>query len=281
MAIVIAEAGKNFITSEKDESVYQEATNLVDFAKEAGADIVKFQTHRFDEIKMRDRSRRKWIERNIRLTPFAEFWLPLKEYCDSVGIEFLSTPMSLNAAKMIDVLVKRWKIGSGNIGDYPLLEFVAGTGKPVILSSGMSTLKELEKGLSIIKTINPNCDLTLLHCVSEYPCPEEHANLSLIQKYKEMFGIRVGYSDHTMSLIIPALAVVHGAEVIEKHFTIDKDYWGPDHKISLDFREFRKMVENVRTAEVSIGTGEKVISQEENRLRKIFRPSEYTVSTNV
>ena len=271
---IIAEVGKNFIITEQDEPIeilLDRAKLLAIKAKECGASIVKYQTHVWaDESKLRAGSRKEWTLRNERLTPFNEFWKPLKEYCDEIGIEFLSTGMSLLAAKKVEPLIQRWKIGSGNLHDLELLEYVARSDKPIILSSGMSLLKELDHAVSLIRQFNTN--LTILQCTSEYPCPEDKVNLNVMKEYEWRYQTKdIGFSDHTLSLTIPAIAVAMEAKVIEKHFTLDRNAFGPDHKASLLPEEFKEMVENIRWTEMIMGSKEKKITEEELRFRKIFR----------
>lgn len=277
---VIAEAGKNFIYKNPlfgitTEECLERAKELVDKAKELDVSAIKFQTHVFeDEKEMRDESRFSWIQTNEELTPYDKFWKPLKEHCDTKGILFMTTPMSRLAAEKVNDLVKVWKIGSGNVTDYKLLEYIAQTKKPVILSTGMNTLEEIDKAVEILKG---NDELALLHCVSIYPCPVNKCNLGTIDLLKERYNIVkriIGYSDHTVDSVIPAKAVEYGARIIEKHFTLNNNDWGPDHKFSMNPLEFRAVVNNLQVAMVdhlSYGNKyEKVINQEELELRKKF-----------
>jgi len=245
---LIAEAGKNFIDTQEEQSVQtylENAKRLVLAAKAAGADAIKFQTHVFeDEQNKRSKSRYDWIRRNEQATPYNEFWKPLKEYCDAMGIEFMTTPMSTLAAKKVNDLVKRWKVGSADIVDMELLQYIKNTGKPVIISVGMSTAEQIQKAVEFLGS-----QIEILnYCVSIYPCPVYAVNLSMIQRLKE-YQKPVGWSDHTLSVEIPALAVKMGAIGIEKHLTLDRNAFGPDHKVSLLPDEFKRMVELVRLAE--------------------------------
>ena len=278
--MVIAEAGKNFIITEKPttEQCLNEAKNLARLAKGAGADAVKFQTHVFeDEQHKRDPSRHEWIKLNESLTPYEEFWKPLKEYCDSIGILFMTTPMSFLAAKKIADLVTVWKVGSADVVDRSLLGFLCDTGKPVITSTGMSTSSEIEIAIEILKM--HKADFAVLHCTSLYPCPVNRLNLERIRQMDIELnprgnGIIVGLSDHSTSLTVPVLAIELGARIIEKHFTIGKDSHGSDHAISLDFKEFSEMVRNIRVAEERLfayGDGVKRVYPEEEAKRRIFR----------
>ena len=274
MVKIICEAGKNFIITGQDEPIealLNRAKELALAAKNCGADIVKYQTHVWeDEQFLRAESRKEWTLRNERLTPFEEFWKPLKEYCDEIGIEFLSTGMSLLAAKKIESLVQRWKIPSGNLHDFELIEYVARSGKPIILSSGMSIQKEVDKAVNLIRQFNN--DLTILQCTSEYPCAEDKVNLNIMKEYEWRYQTKnIGFSDHTLSLTIPAIAVAMGAVLIEKHFTFNRNAYGPDHKVSLLPEEFKEMVENIRWTEMVMGEKEKKLTEQEVKFRKIFR----------
>ena len=182
-----------------------------------------------------------------------------------IGIEFLCTPMSRLAAIKINDLVKRWKIGSGDVTDFELLDFVAKTKKPIILSTGMHDLKEITKATDYITEYNKN--LTLMHCTSMYPCPDEKANLNTINFLKQL-GFPVGYSDHTLSIDIPVYATMLGIAYLEKHFTIER--WGKDANVSLGPTDLKLMIEKIRKAETIMGEFEKVVTKGERELRKDF-----------
>jgi len=258
---IIAEAGKNFIDFKWQDSKPEDlveicffnALKLASAAKKAGADIVKFQTHVLeDEKEFRDKSRWDWIKFNEEVTPLNKFWEPLKEFCDAIGIELLTTPMSKLAAQKINHLVKRWKIGSGNVTDIKLFEFIARTKKPVILSTGMSTQKQVEKALKILK----NNEITLTYCKSIYPCPVDKIDIGIITKignhFKRTFKNvkKIGFSDHTMEITTPLKVMVEtNIDLVEKHFTLNKEAHGPDHFFSLEPDEFKKMVRLIRDYE--------------------------------
>ena len=273
--LVIAEAGKNFIINERPRGsmILDEAKNLARVAKESGADAVKYQTHVFeDEGPRRDPVRHEWIKKNEQLTPYDKFWKPLKEYCDSIGILFMTTPMSPLAAAKIQDLVTVWKVGSGNTTDWELLKFLIETKKPIILSTGMSTAEEVEQAYNFLYTAA--ADFALTHCTSIYPCPVNKLNLNVMRHWLNNYNVPIGLSDHSLSVTIPSLAVQLGATIIEKHFTIDKGSWGPDHKISLEASEFQEMVEYVREAEETLyayGVSLKTVLPEEEESRKKFR----------
>lgn len=272
---VIAEAGKNFIVTEKPgvAQCLDEARTLARYAKECGADAVKFQTHvAEDEAPRRAKSRHEWIKLNEDVTPLEEFWIPLKKYCDEIGILFMTSPMSIKAAEKINDLVTVWKVGSGDTDNGELLEYMISTKKPIILSTGMSSKEEVDRAYQ--QLADAGADFALLQCTSLYPCPVNRLNLSVIKSYCIWYDCPIGFSDHSQSVTVPVLAVRAGARIIEKHLTIDKTSIGPDHRCSLDVKEFRTMVSNVRQAEEELfawGTGEKKILPEEEAKRAVFR----------
>lgn len=257
----IAEAGKNFINvpwqgSAQSYTIPYYAENaiaLIKAAKEAGADAVKFQTHVFeDEQHLRGETRYEWIKFNESITPLT-FWEELKMQCDHIGIEFMTTPMSKMAAEKVNHLVKRWKVGSGNVTDHELLKYLASTGKPVILSTGMSTHKQVEEAIDILS----KNELSLLYCKSIYPCPMERVDFEVMRAMKNYIGNywnigiggKVGFSDHTVELTTPAKAVIEGAEIVEKHFTLDKNAVGPDHSFALTPDELKLSIKIMRDYE--------------------------------
>lgn len=247
---IIAEIGKNFIDTEQETDVSTnliKAHDMVAEAESCGATTVKFQCHVFeDEQRKRDKSRYEWIQRNERATPFEEFFVPIQKFCEDIGIEFLCTPMSRLAAEKINPLVKRWKVGSADINDVQLLDYIKSTGKPVILSTGMSTIEQIDWAVDClgeqIEFIN--------YCVSLYPCPIWKIDLRRIVDLRNEYEFLVGLSDHSLSIEVPALAVRMGAVAVEKHFTFDRNAWGPDHKASLLPNEFKEMAELCERAEL-------------------------------
>lgn len=274
---IIAEAGVNHNGN------INLAYKMVDEAKKAGVDCIKFQTFKTEKIITKDAKKAEYQEKNtenketqyemlkkLELT-YDEF-KKLKKYCEEKEIMFLSTPdeeESLNF--LIDELnMEIIKIGSGEISNYIYLEKIAQKNKPIILSTGMSTLGEVEKALEIIKKYN-NQKITLLHCTTNYPCPIEEVNLSAMLTLKEAFKLDVGYSDHTLGIEIPIAATALGATVIEKHFTLDKNLDGPDHKASLDSLELTKMVEAIRNIEKALGNGIKQPNASENKIKEVVR----------
>ena len=242
---VVAEIGKNFIQSREERTVEEyidNAKKLIDAAVRAGADAVKFQTHEVEDEQLnvlitsphfKEAERFAWVLRNTSSTP-TSFWKEAKEYCVEKNILFFSTPMSKMAAqKLISLDPPLWKIGSGDIEDYVLLDFLIETRKPIIISTGMISLADLDKVVKYIK--NSGVPLIILYCVSKYPCPPEDFNLGTIEYFQEKYpGIPVGFSDHSIDGYTVDLAAVKlGAKVIEKHFSFSRDLWGPDHKASI------------------------------------------------
>lgn len=283
---VIAEIGKNFIVTESGESTTQyleRAKQLIKAAKEAGADAVKFQTHNFlDEQYPLDvfaphfngADRYNWVKRNTEATP-VYFWKALKQYADELGIIFFSTPMSRGAAEILNnVGVSLWKVGSGDLLDFPMLDYIRCIGKPIIISTGMSMDEEVKKAVTFIK--EKNNQLVVLHCVSKYPCPPEDLKLETIDYLRETFDCIVGFSDHSLGTAEAAMAVMRGAKVIEKHFSFDRSAWGPDHKVSLSPAEFAELVKVIRIAETkqiaaTTVTAGKVCQDDEAKFRPYFR----------
>lgn len=250
---------------------------MVRAAKKSGASAVKFQSIKADKLvspKTFSDSIDGFGMEGVKTV--GDFWqkvsidkifhVDISNYCKEVDIEFMSTPFNFESVDIQDKLgVKRFKIASGDITHYPLLEYVASKKKPIILSTGASTMEEIHNAVDFIK--NAGCDnLTLLHCVSLYPTTAGNANLRAIPLLKSKFDLSVGFSDHTLGYHIPICAIAIGAMMIEKHFTIDKSLPGPDQKISADPEEFRKMVEYGNDVYESTITEGKVISNEESRM---------------
>ena len=295
----MAEIGKNFIQTEGERSVgeyLENAKKLVKSAKEAGADAVKFQTHNVEDEQLnihavsphfKGADRYSWVLRNTNATPLETFWRPLKSYCDQLGIIFFTTPMSRGAAQKINEFVPLWKVGSGDILDFVTLDFMVSTGKPIIISSGMSTIEEIDTSISYLK--NKGANAILMHCVSRYPCPPEALYLFTIPFLKKRYEIPVGFSDHSIGHDSALAAVALGASVIEKHFSFSRDLWGADHKVSMTPQEFGEMVLGIRELEqdslkkeaylqkeaavASMGSGVKVLQPEEAVFPPYFRKS--------
>lgn len=276
--LIIAEAGVNHNGS------LAMAKQLAGVAKAAGADIVKFQTAKPELVISRFAEKAEYQKaetgeaesqlemcKRIHLT-FDEH-AQLKEYCDSIGIAYLSTPFDLDSIDFLQQLgTPMWKVPSGEITNLPYLEKIAATKKPVILSTGMSMISEIEDALTILEDCGAG-PITLLHCNTEYPTPIEDANLLAMQDLREQFGLPVGYSDHTAGIEADIAAAALGAVVIEKHFTLDKALPGPDHKASLSPEELTAMVAAVRKTELALGDGRKHVTESEAKNKPIARKS--------
>ena len=284
---VIAEIGKGFIQTKEDktqEEYLENAKKLVFSAKEAGAHAVKFQTHWLEDEQMNisitaphfsGMDRYNWVKRNETATPLW-FWQELKKYCDDLGIIFFSTPMSRGAAKILEqVGVEIWKVGSADILDFVMLDYLASTKKPIIISSGMSTLEEIDKAVGFLQ--KRAIKIALLHCVSQYPCPLENLNLKTIEFFKERYNVPIGFSSHSIEIDSAIAAVQMGARIIEKHFSFSRDFWGSDHKSSLLPDEFKAMVDKIRKCVrvdlADYGKADKVLQEEEAVFRPVFRKS--------
>jgi N-acetylneuraminate synthase len=275
---IIAEAGVNHNGN------IDLAYKLIDAAKEAGADAVKFQTFKSEKIiskkaEMADYQKKNTgkeesqIEMIKRLELTYNDFSDLKNYCDKKDILFLSTAFDCESIDFIDNLVPMFKIPSGEINNFPYLEKIAKKNKPIILSTGMANLSDIEKALETIKKMNENIDITVLHCTTNYPCPYDEVNLKAMNTIKNAFKVKVGYSDHTLGVEIPVAAAAMGAEVIEKHFTLDKTLPGPDHKASLEPNELKDMVEKIRNIERAMGDGIKKPNTSEENIKSAARKS--------
>jgi N-acetylneuraminate synthase len=260
---IIAEAGVNHNGS------LDLALRLVDAAEASGADAVKFQTFRADLLATRSAHKAPYQERTTtseesqfemlkRLELDAKAHERLIEHCQKVGIQFLSSPFDTESADLLATMnVPIYKVPSGEITNLPFLQHIARKGRPLILSTGMSTLGEVEEAVNVLIASGAT-QLTLMHCVTEYPAPYAEVNLRAMHTLKIAFGLPVGYSDHTPGIEIGIAAVALGAEVIEKHFTLDRSLPGPDHAASLEPAELQQMVAAIRHVEVALGNGIKV-----------------------
>ena len=276
--LIIAEAGVNHNGS------FELAKQLVDKAVEAGADIVKFQTCKAENVISRYADKAEYqkvttgeadsqLEMVRKLMLTYEEYGKLKDYCDEKGIGFLSTAFDLSSVDYLHSIgMHTWKIPSGEITNLPLLIKIAELHEPIIMSTGMSELKEVEAAVNVLKEHGAG-QITLLHCTTEYPAPYADVNLKAMETMREAFDLPVGYSDHTRGIEIPTAAVALGACVIEKHFTLDRNMEGPDHKASLEPQELKAMVDAIRHVEVSIGDGVKKVSPSELKNQDIARKS--------
>ena len=279
--IIIAEAGVNH------NGDMELAKRLIEEAKSAGADYVKFQTARSPEsVTSKFAQMAEYQKKNVKkdesqLEMIRNLTLPLsafsvlKGYCDEVGIKFMSTPFDRES---VDALMKVGmdyiKVPSGEITNLPYLRKVAQQGLPVIMSTGMCELEEVKAALDILYSngLNPS-EVSLLHCNTEYPTPFEDVNLKAMLTLKSEFGVKVGYSDHTKGIEVPIAAVAMGAEIIEKHFTLDRTLPGPDHVASLEPNELKSMVDAIRNIEKAVGEGNKTVSSSERKNIAIARRS--------
>lgn len=275
---IIAEAGVNH------NGDIEIAKKLIDAAVLAGADAVKFQTFRAEslvcksaqkavyQMKTTGKSESQFdMLKKLELTE--DMHKQLMAYCNQRGIMFLSTPFDIESLHFlvqcgIDII----KIPSGEITNYPYLREVGKTEKRVIISSGMSTLDEVSAAVKVLKD-NGSKEITVLHCNTEYPTPYADVNLRAMLTIREELGIAVGYSDHTQGIEVPIAATTLGAEVIEKHFTLDKGMEGPDHQASLEPDELKAMVKAIRNIELALGNGTKKPSNSEKRNIQIVRKS--------
>ncbi len=275
---IIAEAGVNHNGS------FELAKQLVDKAVWAGADCIKFQTFNSKNLVSKNAQKAEYQKKTTdssesqldmlkKLELTKEQFTELRNYCNQKGIMFLSTPFDLESIDFLaSIGVKTWKVPSGEITNYPFLRAIGQRKESVIMSSGMCTLEEVRNAVNVLKKFGTT-DITLLHCTTEYPAPYDSVNLKAMQTLQKEFDYNVGYSDHTNGIEIPVAAVAMGATVIEKHFTLDKNMEGPDHKASLEPEELRQMVLAIRNVEVAIGDGVKQPSQAEKKNIAIARKS--------
>lgn len=275
---IIAEAGVNH---NGDISI---ARKLVDAAVDAGADAVKFQTFKAENLVCRNARKAAYqmettdrresqfeMLKKLELTP--RMHEELIGYCRQKGILFLSTPFDVDSLRyLVSCGLEIIKIPSGEMTNYPLLREAAKSKRKIILSSGMSTLEEIREALEVLKE-NGGTDITVLHCNTEYPTPYADVNLNAMRTIREELEVAVGYSDHTRGIEAAVAAAALGASVIEKHFTLDRSMEGPDHKASLEPKELSEMVTAIRHVELALGDGEKRPSESEKKNIAIARKS--------
>lgn len=280
--IIIAEAGVNH------NGDINTAKKLVDAASEAGADYVKFQTFKADKIVSPGAKKADYQSKNIGDEDDLQYNMlknlelsdqdhrELLTYCKEKEIKFFSTAFDVEGVRYLQHLgLDIFKSPSGEITNYPYLKELAKTGKPLILSTGMASLGEIEDALNVLE--KNGCtreNITVLHCNTEYPTPMKDVNLKAMNTISNAFGVKIGYSDHTVGIEVPISAVALGATIIEKHFTLDRNLPGPDHKASLEPDELKAMVKAIRNAEVAIsGNGRKEPSNSEIKNKAIARKS--------
>ncbi len=276
---IIAEAGVNH------NGRLDLALKLCDAAKEAGVDAVKFQTWKTENIVTASARQAAYQTENTGVEEsqydmlkklelsYAHFE-EILHYCKKIGIDFLSTPDEEESLEFLmnTLHLPLVKIGSGEVTNIPYLRIIASYHKPVILSTGMSTLAQVAVAYDTL--INAGApSVSLLHCTTNYPCPYDEVNLRAMQTLKDAFKCQVGYSDHTMGTEIPVAAVAMGAEIIEKHFTLDRNMEGPDHKASLEPQELKHMVQQIRHIETALGDGIKRPNKSEAENAKVVQKS--------
>ena len=277
--LIIAEAGVNYNGN------IEIAKKMVRAAAEAGADVVKFQTGIPENVISKFAQKADYQKVNTgnseesQLEMARKLMLPWDVYpelvlcCKENSIQFLSTPFDIPCAVFLHELgMHTWKIPSGEITNLPLLLHIAAYGEPIILSSGMSTLEEVEAALNVLRK-NGAGEITLLQCNTEYPTPFEDANIRAMLTLKDKFGVSVGFSDHTMGIEAAIAAAALGASIIEKHFTLDKTMDGPDQVASIEPDELKALVQAVRNVEKALGSGEKIPSASEKKNKDIARKS--------
>lgn len=276
--LIIAEAGVNHNGS------MELAYKMILAAKEAGADIIKFQTFKAENVMSKFAEKAEYqkestgnketqLEMVKKLELSFEEFIALKKYCDKVGVCFMSTPFDHDSIDFLASLeMDTWKIPSGEITNLPYLIKIAKLQKKVILSTGMSTMEEVREAVQILTKYGTK-DITLLHCTTEYPTPFLDVNLLAMKTLEREFKLKVGYSDHTKGVEVPVAAVALGATVIEKHFTLDKNMEGPDHQASLEPHELKKMVASIRNVELALGDGIKKPAESEIKNIVIARKS--------
>ena len=277
---IIAEAGVNH-----NGDIFL-AKKLIDAAALANVDAVKFQTWKTELLVTKNAKMAEYQVSNTRqeesqyemlkkLELSYDDFLELKEYCDEKNVLFLSTPDEEESATFLSTIQNTFKIGSGELTNTPFLRHIASFGKPIIISTGMGFLFEVEHAINVLQESGMLLkDITVLHATTDYPTLPKDVNLTAMLTMKAAFpGINIGYSDHTLGIEIPVAAVALGATVIEKHFTLDKTMSGPDHSASLEPEELKEMVRLIRNTEVALGTGWKVPTDTERKNRKLVRKS--------
>ena len=274
---IIAEAGVNH------NGDIRLAYRLIDAAKQAGVDAIKFQTFKTEKIVTKNAGTADYQKNNMageqsqfdmikRLELSYDDFRQLQQYCHKIGLCFLSTPDEVDSLDFLvdELQIPIIKIGSGEVNNLRFLKQIAAKNKPMILSTGMSTLAEVETALATLQAVS-TAPVTLLHCTTNYPCPMDQVNLSALLTLKAAFKTAVGYSDHTLGIEVPTAAAALGATVIEKHFTLDKNMSGPDHIASLDPVELSQMVSAIRHIELAMGDGLKRPNAAEQKIKALVR----------
>lgn len=251
---IIAEAGSNH------NGDINQAKKLVDIAVEAKANAVKFQTFTGDKLFSKKHPANEIVKKfEFKL----EWHKEIKKYCDEKGIIFMTTPFQKDVVDLLEELdIAAYKVASGDMDYYPLLDYISKTGKPVVLATGMAYIDEVKEAVNRI-TNGKTKEIAILHCISNYPPKTEDINLKSILTLKEEFDFPVGLSDHSMGITIPVAAVAMGANIIEKHFTISRELEGMDHFYALEPNELKQMITEIRKLEKAMGTGIKCPVQRE------------------
>jgi len=260
------------------------AHKMIEAAKQAGADAVKFQTFTADSLVSHGTPKVRYQESTTvpeeshyemikRLELRCKDHYPLKDFCEKIGLDFISTPYDIESAEFLNELgVKFFKTASADLVDLPLQNWIARTGKPSILSVGMATLGEVEDAVNLYRKAH-NQNIILLHCVSNYPCSDKSINLQVMKTLEQAFNLPIGYSDHSVGSEAAVLSIALGAKVIEKHFTLDRRLQGPDHQASTIPEEFAQLVKSVRKAEKMLGCPVKQCQEEERQMAMVSRKS--------
>ena len=279
--IIIAEAGVNHNGST------ELAKQLIDVAAFAGVDYVKFQTFKAENLVTKSAKKAAYQQCNMADSDDSQYQMLKKleltkeqhhdliAYCRQRDVKFLSTAFDLESVMFLSTLqLGLWKIPSGEITNYPYLKRIAPENQPVILSTGMSTIEEINAAVNVLEKHGTDKQLiTILHCNTQYPTPMQDVNLLAMQTIAKEIGVKVGYSDHTLGIEVSIAAVALGATVIEKHFTLDRNMKGPDHKASLEPNELKAMVMAIRNVETALGSSEKKVSISESKNKNVARKS--------
>lgn len=272
---IIAEIGVNHNGS------VELARKMIKSASECGVDAVKFQTFVSEDLVSENAKTAEYQEKNTNENSQLEMlkklelsyddFYELKSYAEECGVVFLSSPFDFKSVDLLEKLgVSLYKLGSGELNNFELIDYVLNTDKPLILSTGMATLEEIKETYDFIENKEKLC---ILHCITGYPTSFEEANLNFIKTLQYELDVPIGFSDHSPGIELPIAAVALGACVVEKHFTLDKTLEGPDHKASLNPEEFKAMVSAIRHVEVAMGDGVRKFSDNENEIKKVARKS--------
>ncbi|WP_405289640.1 N-acetylneuraminate synthase [Methanobrevibacter sp.] len=272
---IIAEIGVNHNGS------VELAKKMIKSASDCGVDAVKFQTFVSEDLVSENAKTAEYQEKNTnensqlemlkKLELSYEDFFELKKYAEKCGLMFLSSPFDFKSVDLLEKLdVSLYKLGSGELTNFELIDYVLKTNKPLILSTGMATLDEIKETYDFIKNKD---GLVILHCITGYPTSFEEANLNFIKTLQKELDVPIGFSDHSPGIELPIAAVALGACVVEKHFTLDKTLEGPDHKASLNPEEFKAMVDAIRNVEVAMGDGIRKFSENEKNIKKVARKS--------